>query len=159
MQKFQIDSVDIKILNELQRDASLTNVELAARVHLSPSPCLARVRSLEKHGFIRRRVGLVDPAKLGLTVNLFIQVSLERQSRQTLDTFEQAIAAIPQVMECYLMAGEADYLIRVVAAGIPELERLIADVLTHIPGVSNIKSSFALKQVKYDTALPLPELS
>ena len=147
MLDIDLDATDIRILNELQRDASLTNVELASRVSLSPSPCLARVKQLEKQGVISRRVTLLDARRLGLKVVVFIQVSL--------DAFERRITTLPQVMECYLMSGDADYLLRVVVADVEALERLIIDQITRIPGVSSIRSSFALKQVLYSTALPL----
>lgn len=153
----ELDKIDLRILAELQRDASLTNVELAARVNLSPSPCLARVRLLKQSGLISRHVTLLDPRKLGLNVNVFIQVSLEKQTRTGLDSFERAVLALPQVMECYLMSGDSDYLIRVVVAEVQALEHFIVDKLTRLAGVASIRSSFALKQVKYQTALPLPE--
>lgn len=155
MPKNSPDAIDIKILEELQRDSGLSNVELAARVNLSPSPCLARVRALEQRGIIAQRVTLLNARQLGLNVNVFIQISLDKQSRDALDTFEQAVAGMPEVMECYLMTGDADYLIRVVVPDVQALEHLIVDELTRIPGVTNIRSSFALKQVKYKTALPL----
>jgi Lrp/AsnC family leucine-responsive transcriptional regulator len=132
-------------------------VELAKAVHLSPSPCLARVRALEEGGLISRYVTLLDPVKVGLTVSVFISVSLEKQVESALEIFERAIRDRPEVMECYLMTGDADYLIRVVVPDVPALERFILDFLTKVPGVGNIRSSFALKQVKYKTALPLPQ--
>ncbi|ABF11421.1 Lrp/AsnC family transcriptional regulator, leucine-responsive regulatory protein [Cupriavidus metallidurans] len=155
MLDIELDATDIRILGELQRDGSLTNVELASRVSLSPSPCLARVKRLEKIGVISRRVTLLDARRLGLKVVVFISVSLDKQRRETLDTFERRIAALPQVMECYLMSGDADYLLRVVVPDVEALERLIIDQITRIPGVASIRSSFALKQVLYSTALPL----
>jgi DNA-binding Lrp family transcriptional regulator len=157
MLAYMIDSIDLKILRELQENAKLSNVELAARVNLSASPCLARVRALEASGHISRYVTLLDPLTLGLGVSVFIQVSLEKQVEKALDTFQNAMHRFPEVMECYLMTGEADYLIRVVVRDIPALERFIVDELTKIAGVAQIRSSFALKQVKYKTALPLDE--
>jgi DNA-binding Lrp family transcriptional regulator len=156
MPKFSMDETDWRILACLQRDARLSNVELAQAVHLSPSPCLNRVRRLEASGIIHRYVTLLDPLELGLTVSVFIQVTLERQVETALGVFERAIHARPEVMECYLMTGDADYLLRVVVPDVQALERFILDFLTRIPGVGNIRSSFALKQVKYQTALPLP---
>lgn len=153
----ELDKTDLRILAELQRDASLTNVELAARVNLSPSPCLARVRVMKQSGLISKHVTLLDPRKLGLNVNVFIQVSLEKQTRAGLESFERAVLALPQVMECYLMSGDSDYLIRVLVAEVQALEHFIVDKLTRLAGVASIRSSFALKQVKYQTALPLPE--
>lgn len=151
-----LDAVDWKILGRLQDDARISNVDLARAVHLSPSPCLTRVRALEESGLISRYVTLLDPLQVGLTVSVFIQVSLEKQMRNALDTFETSVLARDEVMECYLMTGDADYLLRVVVPDMQSLERFIVDYLAKIPGVSSIKSSFALKQVKYKTALPLP---
>ena len=141
-----LDTIDLRILAELQRDGSLTNVELARRVHLSPSPCLTRVRALESAGVIRQYVAL----------SVFISISLTAQSKEALATFEQRIAEHDEVMECYLMTGDSDYLIRVAVADIAALEKFILEQLTPIPGIEKIRSSFALKQVRYKTALPLP---
>ena len=153
----KIDATDVRILARIQEDARLRNVDLARAVHLSPSPCLGRIKRLEKRGLIKRYVTLLDPLALGLTVSVFIQVRLERQIESALEVFEREIASRPEVMECYLMTGDSDYLLRVLVADVPALERFIVDFLSRIPGVGNIKSSFALKQVKYKTALPLPE--
>lgn len=151
----ELDAVDRRILRELQTDGKLTNLELAERVHLSPSPCLARVRALERRGYIDRYVALLDPHAVGLHVSVFIQISLEKQTKDALEMFEAAIRERPEVMECYLMSGDADYLLRVVVADVQALERLIVDKLTPISAIAKIRSSFALKQVKYSTALPL----
>ena len=151
-----LDTLDLRILERLQGDARLANVELAKAVHLSPSPCLARVRALEEDGIIARYVTLLDPLKLGLTVSVFISVKLEKQIEAALETFEAAMRERPEVMECYLMTGDSDYLLRVVVADMQALERFIVDFLARVPGVGNIRSSFALKQVKYQTGLPLP---
>ena len=156
MPKLQLDSIDWKILGLLQGDARLSNVELARAIGLSPSPCLNRVRALEEAGYISRYVTLLNALRVGLKVSVFIQVTLERQIESALERFENAIRGRPEVMECYLMTGDADYLIRVVVADIQLLEEFILKFLTKLPGVGNIKSSFALKQVKYQTALPLP---
>jgi DNA-binding Lrp family transcriptional regulator len=156
MPEMQLDSIDWQILGLLQADARMSNVELAKAVGLSPSPCLNRVRALEEAGYISRYVTLLDALRIGLKVSVFIQVTLERQVETALERFETAIRGRPEVMECYLMTGDADYLIRVVVADIQRLEEFILKFLTKLPGVGNIKSSFALKQVKYQTALPLP---
>ncbi|WP_439685496.1 Lrp/AsnC family transcriptional regulator [Cupriavidus oxalaticus] len=158
MSNADLDATHLKILDALQRDASLTNVQLAERVNLSASPCLARVRALEERGVIRQRVTLLDPQQLGLNVNVFIHVSLERQARTGLDAFERAVRALPDVMECYLMTGDADYMIRAVLPDVQAVERLVVDEITRIPGVASIRTSFALKQVLYSTALPLRHL-
>ena len=157
MPDLMLDATDWKILSLLQRDARLSNVELARAVGLSPSPCLARVRALEQAGYIARYVSLLDPLKVGLRVSVFIQVALEKQIESALEVFEKAIRDRPEVMECYLMTGEADYLLRVLVSDLQALEHFILNFLSRVPGVGKIKSSFALKQVKYQTALPLPE--
>ena len=154
-----LDAVDLRILTELQQDSSLSNVELARRVHLSPSPCLMRVKHLESEGVIQRYVALCDTKSLGLGLNVFISITLKEQSRKALAEFEQRIAEHDEVMECYLMTGDADYMLRVVVADVQALQRFIIECLAKIPGVGNLKSSFALKQVKYQTALPLPNQS
>ena len=151
----KLDVVDLKILTELQRDGSLSNVELAKRVHLSPSPCLARVKALEQAGVINSYVALANASVLGLGLNVFISISLKEQSKEALATFEQRIAEHDEVMECYLMTGDSDYLIRVALPDIAALEKFILEQLTPIPGIEKIRSSFALKQVRYKTALPL----
>ena len=151
-----LDAIDTRILSELQQDGGLSNVELARRVNLSPSPCLMRVRALEKQGVIRQYVALADPQALGLGLNVFISISLKEQSKAALADFESRIAEHDEVMECYLMTGDSDYLIRVAVANMAALERFILDQLTPIPGVEKIRSSFALKQVRYKTALPMP---
>lgn len=151
-----LDNTDLRILTELQQDSSLTNIELARRVHLSPSPCLTRVKALEASGVIGRYVALVNPKQLGLNLSVFISISLKEQSKTALAEFEERIAEHDEVMECYLMTGDSDYLIRVAIADITALEKFILEQLTPIPGIEKIRSSFALKQVRYKTALPLP---
>ncbi len=154
MPRKPLDRTDLRILKELQANGKLTNVELAARIGLSPSPCLTRVRQLERDGVLRGYVALADPEALGLAMMVFVQVTLERQVEEALRNFEAKMNAIPEVMECYLMTGDSDYLVRLVVSDLAGLERFILRELTTIPGVANIKSSFALKQVKYKTALP-----
>jgi len=152
------DAIDLKILEQLQIDASLSNVELARRVHLSASPCLARVRALEARGLIRQYVALLEAKHLGLHLNVFISISLKLQSRQALQEFEERITLRDEVMECYLMTGDADYLLRVAVPDMPALESFILEQLSQIAQVEKIRSSFALKQVRYKTALPLNNL-
>ena len=151
----KIDTIDREILRELQEDSAITNVELARRVHLSPSPCLTRVKALETGGVIRRYVALCDPKALRLGLNVFISISLKEQTRAALSEFERRVSEHEEVMECYLMTGDSDYLIRVAVADMAALERFILNQLTPIPGVEKIRSSFALKQVRYKTALPV----
>ena len=153
----KLDQIDIRILNELQNDSSHSNVELAKRVHLSPSPCLMRVKALKDNGVIRNYVALADPKVLGLGLNVFISISLKEQSKEALAEFEKRISEHDEVMECYLMTGDSDYLIRVAVADMGALEKFILEQLTPIAGIEKIRSSFALKQVRYKTALPLPK--
>jgi Lrp/AsnC family leucine-responsive transcriptional regulator len=150
-----LDAIDRKILARLQENARIANVELSEAVGLSPAPCLRRVRALEERGVIRKHVTLLDPTAVGLPVSVFVNVSLERQIEKVLRRFESAILTRPEVMECYLMTGDADYLLRVVCADLAAYERFLLDHLTQVPGVAAIRSSFALKQVKYSTALPV----
>ena len=152
----KLDNLDRKILNAFQKNARLSNVELAEQVGLSPSPCLERVKALTKAGIIKRHVTLLDPEKLNLSLNVFIQISLKQQSEALLETFEQTVTSLPEVLECYLMTGDYDYLIRVAVADVNALREFILNHLTRIKAVSNIRSSLALKQVKYETALPIP---
>lgn len=155
MPTIELDSLDFRILKTLQLDAGITNVELAERVGLSPSPCARRVKLLREAGVIRDTVTLLDPAAVGLPISVFLQVSLERQTEPMLQQFEQTIATYPELMECYLMTGDADYLLRVVVPDLDSYQRFLMDRLTQVPGVASIKSSFALRQVQYRTALPL----
>lgn len=153
-----LDFLDIKILDELQSDGRLANVELAARVGLSPSPCLARVRALEEAGLIATYVALLNLESVTSTLSVFIQIALEQQAEAKLDAFEKAVADFPEVMECYLMSGDSDYLLRVVVVDVNDFRRFVVERLSKVKGVANIRSSFALKTVKYQTALPLERL-
>ncbi len=155
MPTIKLDAIDLKILGILQEDASLSNVELAERIGLSQSPCLRRVKALEDARIIRKRVTLLDPRSIDLSVNVFVSVTLEKQIRERLQDFEKEVLRRPEVLECYLMTGEADYLLRVVVQDLDAYERFLKNHLTRIPGVASIKSSFALNQVQYRTALPL----
>src|ERR1700728_474551 len=152
----KLDGTDIAILEQLQQNARISNVDLARAVHLTPSPCFNRVRALEQSGVIQQHVTLLDSKRLGLRLNVFIQISLEKQREESLARFQDTIAQRPEVMECYLMTGDADYLLRVLVEDIDELERFILNSLTKISGISNIRSSIALKQVRYKTAVALP---
>lgn len=150
-----IDDLDKRILATLQDDGRLTNVELAGRVGLSPSPCLRRVRILEEAGIIRGYQAVVDQAQVGLPVSVFVSVKLEKQREDALQRFEKAVRAFPEVLECYLMTGSRDYLLRVVARDLADYERFLKATLTRIDGVASIESSFALAQVKHTAVLPL----
>ena len=157
MPKDTLTDIDRRILRRLQEDGRLSNVELAYQVGLSQSPCLRRVRALEERGVIQRYAALVDQRTVDLPVSVLVHVSLKLQGRDALTEFESAVRKRPEVMECYLMTGEADYLLRVVAANLAAYERFLLDHLTGIAVVASIKSSFALKQVVYKTALPVQQ--
>lgn len=155
MPNFKLDDIDRRILLELQSNARISNVELSRLVGLSTSPCLRRVKALEAHGIIEGYVSLLNQSAVGYPVSVFVNVTLERQVEPSLEHFEAAIKERPEVVECYLMTGDADYLLRVVTKDLESYERFLIDHLTRIPGVSSIKSSFSLKQVSFRTALPL----
>ena len=131
--------------------------ELGDRVGLSHTPCWRRVKRLEEGGLIRRRVALLDPARLDLTVNVFVNVNLKRHQENALSRFEEAVQSVPEIVECYTVSGETDFLLRVIVADVSAYERLLKRTLVHLPEVGNLTSTFALRQVKYTTALPLVE--
>lgn len=154
----KLDELDQKILKCLQENARISNAELAEEVGLSASPCWRRVRALEEAGVVRKYAAIVEPKVIGLPVNVFVSVTLEKQVEDWLERFEVALRDRPEVMECYLMTGEFDYLLRVVVPDLEAYEKFVLEHLTRIPGIAGIKSSFALKQVQYKTALPLGHL-
>ena len=151
----RIDSIDRSILAELQHDGRMTNNELSEKVGLSPSPCLRRLRALEADGVIFRYVALVDPITVGLPVTAFIRVRLDQQDDRHLALFEAAVAEFPEVMECYLMTGDADYQLRILVDSLGAFEDFLRQKLTRIEGVGQVTTSFALRPVVYKTALPL----
>ena len=153
---YTFDGTDRRILEVIQEDARISNTELADRIGLSPSPCWRRVRTLEDNGVIERYVTLVNAKAVGLPITVFATVALEKQVESALESFEKAVTERPEVMECNLMTGEFDYLLRVVVPDLTAYERFLMDHLTRIKGIASIKSSFSLKQVSYKTALPLP---
>ena len=159
MTPIRLDEIDIKILQQLQAHARVSNVELADQVGLSPAPCLRRVRALETAGVIRKYVALVEPSAVNLSVTVFVQITLDLQVEDRLELFERAIMRRPEVLECYLMTGDADYLLRVVVPDVSAYEQFLRDSLTKIESAAGIKSSFALKQVKSFTALPLSSVA
>ncbi len=150
-----LDAIDRRILERLQHDGRLSNADLAEQVGLSSSPCWRRVKALEEAGVIKGYAAQVDAKSVGLSVNVFMSVSLTTQTEKALKDFERAAAERPEVMECYLMTGDADYLIRVAVPDMAALERFILEQLSPMKEVEKIRSSFALKQVRYKTALPL----
>jgi len=150
-----LDAIDIRILRVLQEDGRITIQDLAGKVGLTPSPCLRRVRMLEEAGVIAGYIAKLDQAAVGLAVNVFISIRLERQREDELERFSKAIALWPEVLECYLMTGQRDYLMRVVVADLPAYERFLKEKLTRLTCVASIESSFALGQVKHTHVLPL----
>lgn len=150
-----MDNIDRRILSELQDNADLPMQELGDRVRLSHTPCWRRVKRLEERGIVKRRVALLDAEQLDLAVNVFVNVSLRRHQENALNRFETAVQDVPEVVECYSVSGETDFLLRVVVADVTAYERLVKATLVHLPEVGNLTSTFALRQVKYTTALPL----
>jgi Lrp/AsnC family transcriptional regulator, leucine-responsive regulatory protein len=150
-----LDATDRKILAVLQEDGRTSLSDLAERVALSPSPCLRRIRRLERAGIIARYVAVLDQAKVGLPVSVFVSIKLESQRVEALERFKKAITKWPEVLECYLMTGPRDYLLRIVVADLAAYEQFLKQKLTRIDGVSSIESSFALEQTKYSHTLPI----
>jgi len=151
----KLDRFDRAILTELQRDGRISNVQLAETVNLSESACLRRVRVLEKEGLIDRYVALIDQKSLGLSGTVFVHIGLRREEQSELAAFEEAVKAIPEIMECYLMTGEFDYLLRMVVSDMADFERLHNDALTRLPGVARVNSSVAIRTVMKTTELPV----
>lgn len=150
-----LDKYDKLILDALQRDGRISNVHLAEEVSLSESACLRRVRALEEDGFIDRYTALISQPKVGLPGNVFVHIGLHREEESELTAFENAVKSIPEVMECFLMTGEFDYLLRVVVSDMADFERLHRDSLTRLPGVARVNSSVAIRTVEKKTELPL----
>ena len=150
-----LDKLDRKILDHLQTDGRMSNQQLSERVGLSPSPCLRRLRQLEDDGIITHYVALVDPVSVGIGVTAFVRVRLDQQDDRHLAIFESAVAAFPEVMECYLMTGDADYQLRVQVKSLEAFEDFLRFKLTRITGVSQVTTSFALRPIIYKTALPV----
>jgi DNA-binding Lrp family transcriptional regulator len=150
-----MDRFDRLILEALQRDGRISNKQLAQQVHLSESACLRRVRALEEHGMIERYVAMVSQSKAGMPGDVLVHIGLHREEQSELAAFEEAVRNIPEVMECYLMTGEFDYLLRVVVADMADFERIHKEELTRLPGVARVNSSVAIRTVLKRTALPL----
>jgi Lrp/AsnC family leucine-responsive transcriptional regulator len=150
-----LDRYDKMILAALQRDGRISNVQLAQEVSLSESATLRRVRALEEQGLIDRYAALLNQNKAGLPGNVFVQIGLHREVESDLSAFEEAVRNVPEVMECYLMTGEFDYLLRVVVADMADFERIHKESLTRLPGVARVNSSFGIRTVQRKTELPL----
>jgi Lrp/AsnC family leucine-responsive transcriptional regulator len=151
----RLDRIDRRILSALQRNARIANQDLADQIGISASACWRRVRQLEADGIIQRYAAVLDPVRIGLPVSILVNVSLEKQGEKALQVFETAVADWPEVMECYLMTGDADYLLRVVVADLAAYEQFLMRKLTRIAGIASIRSSFALRAVRHRTELPL----
>jgi Lrp/AsnC family leucine-responsive transcriptional regulator len=150
-----LDETDRRLLNALQRRGRLSNTGLSEAVNLSPSACHRRVQRLEREGYISGYVALLDPAKVNRRTIVYVEITLTAQADELLDAFEKAVARVPEVLECHLMAGSADYLLKVVAEDAEDFARLHRRALTRLPGVQGMQSSFALRTVRQTTALPL----
>jgi len=149
-----MDAIDRKIANLLQTDGRMTNADLAESIHLSPSACLRRVRRLEEEGVIEGYAMLVNQAAVGKPASIFVEVTLSSQNEQTLDSFEAAVVECPDIMECYLMSGDADYLLRVVAGDATDYER-VHKIVARLPGLARARSRFVLRTVSKKTAFAL----
>lgn len=150
-----IDETDQRLLRALQRNARMSNSELSEEVHLSPSACHRRVQRLEAEGYIRDYVALLEPRKLGVPTTVFVEITLQGQADEVLEAFEKSVKRIPDVLECHLMAGSADYLLKVVAEDTEDFARIHRQYLARLPGVAQMQSSFALRTVFKTTALPV----
>ena len=150
----KLDDIDLKILRELQADARIRVVDLAEKVGLSATPCQRRIKILEDEGVIRRYATLLNAEKLGYPVNVFIYVQLERKTEAHFEAFETEIRKHPEVMECHVVTGQHDYLLRVIARSIEDYERFLKTRLLHLPGVGSVSSNVALKKVKLTTDVP-----
>lgn len=155
MGEMKLDAIDRKILLALQGDAHTTMERLAEMVGLSASPCARRVRQLEAAGVIKGYVAVLDQQKVGVPISVFASVKLERQREEDLDRFARAIMRWPEVVECYLMTGQRDYLLRIVVKDLPAYEAFLKRTLTRLEGIASIESSFALDQIKHGQALPV----
>ncbi|MEJ6478432.1 MAG: Lrp/AsnC family transcriptional regulator [Octadecabacter sp.] len=151
----EIDQIDRRILKALQRGGRMSHAEMSEKVNLSPSACHRRVQRLEKEGIIRDYVALLDARKIGRKTTVFVEITLSAQADEVLDAFEKAVARIPDVLECHLMAGAADYLLKVVAADTDDFAAIHRRHLASLPGVQTMQSSFALRTVVSTTALPV----
>ena len=155
----KLDRYDLRILAELQHDARISNQELAERIGLSPSPCSRRVKQLEDDGYIVRQVALLDRKKLGLSLTAFVLIGMDRHTPERFEHFQEVIRQCPEVLECSLVTGmDADYQLKVVVRDMEHYQHFLLDKLTHISGVTGVRSSFVLRRIKHQTALPLNHL-
>ncbi len=150
-----LDSIDQRILGVLQKQGRISNADLAERINLSASACHRRVQQLESAGYIRDYVALVDPRKVGRQTTVFVEITLSGQTDDVLEAFEKAVARVPDVLECHLMAGTADYMLKVVARDTEDFASIHRRSLATLPGVQQMRSNFALRTVFKTTALPV----
>ena len=150
-----LDKTDKRILAILQRNGAISMQELGSMVGLSHTPCWRRVRRLEDEGYITKRVALLNPEKVELTVNVFVFVTLSKHQENALTRFEAAVKNIPEIVECYSVSGQADFLLRVVVHDVSAYDRLLKRTLIHLPEIGNLNSTIALQQIKYTAELPL----
>lgn len=152
-----LDAIDHKILDALQADGRLTNVELADRVGLSPSPCLRRVKRLEREGVIEGYRAILDRRAVGLGLTVFTEIKVDRHTRAKADALQQALEAIPEVVSCHMVSGAPDFIAEIVVPDLAAYEKLLSDALLELPMVADIRSNFSMRAVKTGSALPLPE--
>ncbi|MCQ0091021.1 Lrp/AsnC family transcriptional regulator [Roseovarius sp. M141] len=150
-----LDTIDRRLLSVLQKSGRISNSDLAEKVNLSPSACHRRVQRLETEGYIVGYVALLDARKMGVPTTVFVEITLSAQADDVLDAFEKAVARVPDVLECHLTAGTADYILKIVAEDTDDFARIHRQYLTRLPGVANMQSSFALRTVCMTTALPV----
>lgn len=151
----ELDSIDRRILRALQKTGRISNADLSDRVNLSPSACHRRVQRLEAEGYIKDYVALLDARKMDCPSTIFVEITLSGQADELLDAFEREVALVPDVLECHLMAGKSDYLLKVVAEDTEDFARIHRQYLARLPGVQGMQSSFALRTVFKTTALPV----
>jgi Lrp/AsnC family transcriptional regulator, leucine-responsive regulatory protein len=159
MPYIDLDGIDLRILSTLQADGRLTNQELADQVGLSPSPCLRRVRRLERDGFIRSYRAVLERESVGLGLTVFVEIKVERHSRDNAQALQEALAAMPEVVSCHMVSGAADFMVEIVVPNLKAYERLLTEKLLTLPMIGDIRSNFALTRVKSDAALPLTHLN
>lgn len=155
MNNSKLDAYDVKILDALQTDAELSVAALAETIGLSHTPCWRRVKALKEAGFIQHSVYLLDPQKLGIGVSVFVEISMERHDPKSLEAFEQAVQGLPNILECYSISGDRDYIVRVSVESIEMYEGFLKSKLLSLPNIASVNSRFTMKKVKYTTAVPL----
>jgi len=155
MSQVKLDEIDLQILRDLQENGKITNVELARRVGISAPPCLRRVRALEEAGFITGYHAEIEPAKLGYNVTVFAQVGLDSQSESELSAFEELVRSWPEVRDCHMLAGEADFILRIVAQDWETYQKFVTEKLTPAPNVANVKSALTLRASKHEPGVPV----